>query len=103
MEENQKLLARFSPQPFYFLTWKGNTELLIPLNKAMSQVQNTYPTFLDDLLVSHYPIYKIQFYSREEVEYVLGSMASAFMNALYKDLFSDITFPKGGSRINVFI
>ena len=73
MEVNQKLLARFSPQPFYFLTWKGNTELLSPLNKAMSQVQNTYPTFLDDLLVSHYPIYKIQFYSREEMEFVRDS------------------------------
>lgn len=46
---------------------------------------------------------RIFFVVREEVEYVLGSMASAIMNALYKDLFSDITFPKGGSRINVFI
>lgn len=70
MESDQKLLARFSPQPFYFLTWKGNTKLMIPFNKAMSQVQNTYPTILDDLLVTHYPIYKLQFYSREEMEFV---------------------------------
>ncbi|MBQ8627474.1 MAG: transporter substrate-binding domain-containing protein [Agathobacter sp.] len=70
MEEDQKLLARFSPQPFYFLTWKGNSDFLAPLNKAMSQAQNTYPTLLDDLLVKHYPIYKLQFYSRDEVEYI---------------------------------
>ena len=70
MEEDQKLLARFAPQPFYFLTWKGNAEFLNALNLAMSQVQNTYPTYLDDLLVNHYPIYELQFFSREEVEFV---------------------------------
>lgn len=81
MESDQKLLARFSPQPFYFLTWKDNMELLVPLNKAMSQVQNTYPTFLDDLLVTHYPIYKLQFYSREEVEFVksVGTLKVAYV------------------------
>ena len=70
MEDDQKLLARFAPQPFYFLTWKDNTSFLKQLNKAMEQVQNTYPTLLDDLLVSHYPIYELQFFSREEMEYV---------------------------------
>ena len=70
MESDQKLLARFAPQPFHFLTWKGNADLLVSLNKAMSQVQNTYPTLLDDLLVTHYPIYKLQFYSRDEMEFV---------------------------------
>lgn len=70
MESDQKLLARFAPQPFYFLTWKGNSEILVPLNKAMAQAQNTYPLLLDELLVSHYPVYKLQFYSREEKEFV---------------------------------
>ena len=70
MEPEQKLLARFSPQPYYFMTWKGNQDFLIPFNKAMSQVQNTFPTLLDDLLVTHYPIYKLQFYSREELDFI---------------------------------
>lgn len=70
MESGQKLLARFSPQPFYFITWKGNVEFLEVLNKAMSQVQNTYPTYLDDMLVSYYPIYGVQFYTRQEREFV---------------------------------
>lgn len=68
--EEHKLLARFSPQPFYFLTYKGNTKLLGELNGAMNQIQNTYPTLLDELLVNYYPIYELQFYTREEIEYV---------------------------------
>lgn len=68
--EEHKLLARFSPQPFYFLTYKGNARLLSELNSAMNQIQNTYPTLLDELLVNYYPIYELQFYTREEIEYV---------------------------------
>lgn len=81
MESGQKLLARFSPQPFYFLTWKGNTQFLEELNLAMAQVQNTYPTLLDQLLVTHYPIYRLQFYSREEMEFVsgLGTLRVAYV------------------------
>ena len=70
MEADQKLLARFAPQPFYFLTWKGNGTFLKQLNRAMDQVQNTYPMYLDELLVTHYPIYDLKFFSREEMEFV---------------------------------
>lgn len=81
MESDQKLLARFSPEAFYFLTWKGNTEILGPLNKAMSQAQNTYPLLLDELSVTHYPVYKLQFYSREEKEFVknVGTLRVAYI------------------------
>ena len=70
MREGQQLLARFAPQPFYFLTWKGNTSMLNTLNTAMQQVQNTYPTLMDELLVEYYPIYEMQFFTREESEFI---------------------------------
>ena len=70
MEKEHKLLARFSPQPFYFVTYKGNTQFLNELNNAMNRIQNTYPTLLDELLINYYPIYELQFYTREEMEYV---------------------------------
>ena len=82
MESDQKLLARFAPQSFYFLTWDGNHEFVNTLNKAMEQVQNTYPTLLEDLLVSHYPIYELQFFSREEMEFVedCGTLRVAYVS-----------------------
>ncbi|MBP3451483.1 MAG: transporter substrate-binding domain-containing protein, partial [Agathobacter sp.] len=70
MRSDAKLLARFTPQPFYFLLNKENTELLARLDSAMYQVQNTYPTLLDELLVNYYPVYELQFYTRAELEYV---------------------------------
>lgn len=70
VNDSQKLLARFEPQEFYYLTWKGNEEFLTTLNKAMERVWNTHPTFFGELLSKHYPIYTTQFYSREEQEYI---------------------------------
>ena len=70
MESDGKLLARFTPQPFYFLLNKEDTSLLAKLDSAMNQVQNTYPTLLDELLVTYYPVYELQFYTRDELEYV---------------------------------
>lgn len=70
MGEDDKLLARFTPQPFYFLTGKYDTKFLSELNVAMSQVQNTYPTLLDQLLINYYPVYEEQFYTRYELEYI---------------------------------
>lgn len=70
MENDEKLLARFAPQPFYFLSWQGNKELLKTLDAAMQQVQNTYPVRVDELFVSNYPIYQKLYFSREEMEYI---------------------------------
>ena len=82
--EEYKLLARFSPKPFYFMTYKENTKFLGELNQAMKQIQNTYPTLLDELLVNYYPIYELQFYTRENdalrVAYVTDRKPLSFTN-----------------------
>ena len=70
MSEDQRLLARFAPQPFYFLTYKENISFLGELNNAMKQIQSTYPTLLDELLITYYPIYESQFYTHEEMDYI---------------------------------
>ncbi len=70
MNDSQKLLAKFAPQSFYYLTWQGNDAFLESLNAAMARIQNTYPTFLEELLNRHYPIYSAQYFSKEEQEYI---------------------------------
>lgn len=69
-DESYKVLDTFFPQPFYFMTYKENKELVRELNSSMSSIQDTYPTLLEELLFIYYPIYETQFYTREEQEYV---------------------------------
>lgn len=71
--KDEKLLARFSPQPFYFLTNKSDRQFLAKLNTAMVQVQNNYPMLLEELVTSYYPVYEIQYQTREEHEYIENS------------------------------
>lgn len=68
--DEYKLLDMFSPQPFYFLTYKDNNELLGELNDAMIRIQETYPTLLEELLYVYYPIYDSHFLTRKEAEYI---------------------------------
>ena len=68
--EEHKMLAKFSPRPFYFLANKDDIKLLGELNEAMEQIQNSYPSMLNDILLTYYPVYEEQFYTREELEYV---------------------------------
>ena len=70
IDAEQKLLAKFSPQPFYFLANKEDTKFLVELNDAMSQVQSSYPSMLHEILLHYYPVYEEQFYTKEEMEYV---------------------------------
>lgn len=69
-DEVYKVLDSFFPQPFYFMTYKENKELMGELNTAMIRIQNTYPTLLEELLHTYYPVYEAQFYTREELDYV---------------------------------
>lgn len=72
-DESYKLLDSFYPQPFYFMTYKENVELMGELNIAMKRIQDTYPTLLEELLYMYYPIYENQFYTRAENEYIKNS------------------------------
>ena len=47
-EGNYRVVARFSPRPFYFVMTKGNQELMSELNEAMTQL-NKQPNYMSNL------------------------------------------------------
>jgi diguanylate cyclase (GGDEF)-like protein len=69
-DDSQKIVARFSPYPFYFMTWKGNDDLLDSLNAAMQYLKNTYPGLENELLNTYFPLYNILYFTREEQEFI---------------------------------
>lgn len=79
--EKYKVLARFSPLPFYYATWKGNKTLLGELDEAMQSLKNTYPNLENDLMELYFPIYKEQYFSKEEKEFIesLGPLKVAYI------------------------
>ncbi|MBR2481385.1 MAG: EAL domain-containing protein, partial [Oscillospiraceae bacterium] len=53
VEEGQRLIGRFAPQPIYYITWKGNDALLRELNSAIADLKFNQPE-LETALISEY-------------------------------------------------
>lgn len=53
-KENLRMVAKFTVDPFYFVTREGNEELLQPLNDAMKQIQCNDPYFEMELFEKYY-------------------------------------------------
>lgn len=70
IRDEQKLLARFTPQPVYFLMNKEDFVLQREINMAMETLQSTYPTLQEELLKIYFPLYNFQFYTRDEIDYI---------------------------------
>lgn len=76
VSEDYKVIDKFAPGAFYFMTWKGNLELLGKLDAAMAQIKTDSPSLEQEMTVKYYPNYQWQYYTREEQEYIasLGSV-----------------------------
>lgn len=46
---NYRVVATFSPRPFYFVTTKGKSHIISELNEAMSSLSKEQPSFMSDL------------------------------------------------------
>lgn len=68
-----KRIAEFDAEPFYLITYKGNTDFISQINEILSQIMIEKPTFQADLYSTYYgknieeeePLF-----TREEVDYI---------------------------------
>ncbi len=68
--EDLKLLGSFHIMPVYYISQKGNDELLDELNEAMTSIMINQPEFQTDLLGSYFPIYNDSQYTADEKAYI---------------------------------
>lgn len=54
VEEGQRLLGRFAPRPFYYITYKGNDELIRELNQAIVDLKMNQPELETELMNAFY-------------------------------------------------
>ena len=52
--ENESILAKFAPSPFYIMVKKGNTELLNEINKALELLYNDDANLATELMNKYY-------------------------------------------------
>lgn len=54
VKEGQRLLGRFAPRPFYYITYQGNDELIRELNTAIVDVKMNWPELETELMNQFY-------------------------------------------------
>jgi len=70
VEEQHKVLAKVASGPYYYVTWRENDSLLIELNEALMAIKNANPGLEYDLEDIYCPLYKREYFSKEERSYM---------------------------------
>ena len=72
VEEGQRLLGRFAPRPFYYITYKGNNELVEELNTAIVDLKMSQPELETELMNQFY-------YSKFDKEVILSTEEKEYL------------------------
>lgn len=75
VKEGQRLLGRFAPRPFYYISYQGNDEVMRELNYAVADVKMNEPDLETELMNKYYQskLDKSIVFTTEEKEYIRGS------------------------------
>lgn len=72
IRDGWRVMGRFAPMPFYYITYQDNTDLLTELNEAIADIKMKSPELENELLVKYYEsrIDQNQLLTLEEKEYI---------------------------------
>ena len=54
VREGQRVVGRFAPMPFYYISYKGNDDLMRELNQGIADVKMNRPELENELMVKYY-------------------------------------------------
>ncbi|MEF9987475.1 MAG: transporter substrate-binding domain-containing protein [Christensenella sp.] len=68
--DGMRTLAKFAPRPYYFITTKGNSEIISELNTAILNINEADPYFCTKLYEKHFNIRSNMTLTRNELDYI---------------------------------
>lgn len=96
MEEGQRLVGRFAPRPIYYITYKGNTEVLRELNQGIADMKMNRPELEADLMNQFYESRwdKTVLFSTDEKKYIAekDTLTIGYLDGYYPFSYEDDGF-----------
>lgn len=68
--EDEKILSRFGPEEVYYLSSRKNAELIDEMDNAMANLEVNFPTYLNTLQTTYFPMYITTEITKEEEDYI---------------------------------
>lgn len=75
IREGQRLIGRFAPMPFYYITYPGNDDVMRELNQAVADLKISRPELETELMNKFYQsrLDKTVVFTTEEKNYIAGT------------------------------
>lgn len=102
VREGQRLIGRFAPRPFYYISYRGNDDVMRELNQALADVRMNQPELEADLMNKYYysRFDKAALLTTEEKEYIVGTdrLTVGYLDGHYPFCYEEDGAFKGLSR-----
>ena len=102
VKEGQRLIGRFAPRPFYYITYQGNDELMRELNQGIADLKMNRPALEAELMSEFYydKFDKAALLTTEEKEYITekSSIVVGYIDGFYPFSYEENGEFKGLSR-----
>lgn len=102
VKEGQRLIGRFAPRPFYYITYRGNDDVMRELNQATADLKMNRPELETDLMNEFYysKFDKTALLTTEETEYIAETkeLVVGYLDGFYPFSYEQDGEFKGLSR-----
>lgn len=102
IKEGQRLIGRFAPMPFYYITYPGNDDVMRELNQAIADLKINYPELETELMNEFYQsrLDKTIVFTTEEKAYIQESdeIVVGYLDGYYPFSYEDEGEYKGLTR-----
>lgn len=102
IKEGHRLLGRFAPMPFYYITYRGNDDVLRELNQAIADLKISRPELETDLMNKFYQsrLDKTVVFTTEEKSYIndKGKVSIGYLDGYYPFAYEEDGECKGIAR-----
>jgi len=87
IREGQRVVGRFAPMPFYYISYRGNDDLMRELNQGIADVKMNRPELENELMVKYYDSRLDQtiLLTNEEKQYIAvsGELTVGYLDEYY--------------------
>lgn len=93
VREGQRLIGRFAPRPFYYISYPGNDNVLRELNQAIADMKMNEPALEAELMNTYYQsrLDKTIVFTTEEKEFIKnsGPVVIGYFDGYYPFIYED--------------
>lgn len=100
IKPSQRIIGKFAPKPFYYISYKENTDLMRELNQAIADLNFNEPSFEADLMSKYYS-------DRQDGGIVFTTLEKAYirhkktLNVGYVDGFYPFSYVENGNFVGL--